>query len=145
VKLLRFRMKQEPIRMKPLRDAMRRDSDRWELRTGRQGFMRGGRGFIQIGRRFCLEWHAPAKKSYVACRSLACRTTRSSISYSPITWHDNRVDYFLAHMDQLAAAHGVGAAFGAGRGDQTTPDDDGGHLVSLANAYYKAGGQGLCQ
>jgi hypothetical protein len=61
-----------------------------------------------------------------------------------ITWHDNRVDYFLAHMNQLAAAHGVGAAFGAGAGAQTTPDDDGGHLVALANAYYTAGGQGLC-
>jgi hypothetical protein len=62
-----------------------------------------------------------------------------------ITWHDNRVDYFMAHMDELAAAHGVGAAFGAGQGDQTTPDDDGGNLVTKAKAYFAAGGQALCK
>jgi hypothetical protein len=62
-----------------------------------------------------------------------------------ITWHDNRVDYFMAHMDELAAAHGVGAAFGAGAGDQTTPDDDGGNLVTKAKAYFSAGGQALCK
>jgi hypothetical protein len=61
-----------------------------------------------------------------------------------ITWHDNRVDYFLGHMSELAAAHAVGAAFGAGAGDQTTPETDGNNLVTKAKAYYAAGGQALC-
>jgi hypothetical protein len=59
-------------------------------------------------------------------------------------WQDNRVDYFLGHMSELAAAHAVGAAFGAGAGDQTTPESDGGNFVSKAKAYYSAGGQALC-
>lgn len=59
-------------------------------------------------------------------------------------WKDNRVDYFFAHMNELAAAHGVGAVFGAGAGDQTTPESDGGNLVAKANAYVSAGGQSLC-
>jgi hypothetical protein len=59
-------------------------------------------------------------------------------------WQDNRVDYFFAHMDEMAAAHAVGAAFGAGAGDQTTPESDGGNFVTKANAYYAAGGQALC-
>jgi hypothetical protein len=61
-------------------------------------------------------------------------------------YQDNRVDYFLTHMDQLAAAHGVGAAFGAGAGDQTTPESDGGNFVTKAKAYFAGagGGQALC-
>ena len=61
-----------------------------------------------------------------------------------ITWHDNRVDYFLANMKELAGAHVVGAAFGAGQGDQTTPDTDDNNLVTKTKAYYAAGGQALC-
>jgi hypothetical protein len=62
-------------------------------------------------------------------------------------YQDNRVDYFLAHMDELAAAHGVGAAFGAGDGNQTTPESDGGNFVTLAKAYFSGsgGGQAVCQ
>jgi hypothetical protein len=60
-------------------------------------------------------------------------------------YQDNRVDYFLTHMDQLAAAHGVGAAFGAGAGDQTTPESDGGNFVTKAQTYFSGGGQALCQ
>jgi hypothetical protein len=59
-------------------------------------------------------------------------------------WQDNRVDYFFAHMDELAAAHAIGAAFGAGAGGQTTPETDGGNFVTKANAYYGSGGQSLC-
>jgi hypothetical protein len=59
-------------------------------------------------------------------------------------YKDNRVDYFFAHMGELAAAHGVGAAFGAGAGDQTTPESDGGNFVTKAKAYFSAGGQALC-
>jgi hypothetical protein len=59
-------------------------------------------------------------------------------------WKDNRLDYFFAHWDEVAAAHGLGAAFGAGAGDQTTPETDGGNLVAKTQAYASAGGQKLC-
>jgi len=75
-------------------------------------------------------------------------------------YQDNRVDYFFggsaagvgstapttvpAHWSALAAAHVVGVAFGAGAGDQTTPDDDGGYLVAKTKSYVSGGGQPLC-
>jgi hypothetical protein len=59
-------------------------------------------------------------------------------------YQDNRVDYFFEHMNELAAAHAVGAAFGAGAGDQTTAESDGNNFVDKAKAYYAGGGQGLC-
>ena len=59
-------------------------------------------------------------------------------------YQDNRVDYFFGHMSELAAAHAVGAVFGAGAGGCTTPDTDGGNLVTKAKAYYSGGGQSLC-
>jgi hypothetical protein len=59
-------------------------------------------------------------------------------------YQDNRVDYFFGHMSELAGAHAVGAAFGAGAGDQTQPETDGNNFVDKAKAYYSAGGQGLC-
>ncbi|MFO0568110.1 MAG: hypothetical protein U0263_20790 [Polyangiaceae bacterium] len=59
-------------------------------------------------------------------------------------WKDNRVDYFLGHMGEVAAAHGIGAAFGAGAGGQTTPSTDGGNLVSKVKAYSAGGGQAPC-
>ncbi|HVV50112.1 MAG TPA: hypothetical protein VHO06_10670, partial [Polyangia bacterium] len=75
-------------------------------------------------------------------------------------YQDNRVDYFFggsaagvesgapttvpAHWSALAAAHVVGVAFGAGAGDQTTPDTDGGYLVAKTKAYVSGGGQPLC-
>jgi hypothetical protein len=58
-------------------------------------------------------------------------------------YEDNRVDYFFAHMSELAAAHGVGAAFGAGTTGCTTPESDGGNFVTKANAYFSSGGQSL--
>jgi hypothetical protein len=62
-------------------------------------------------------------------------------------WKDNRVQYFFAHMSELAGAHAIGAAFGAGDGNQTTPESDGGYFVTQAKAYYSSagGGQALCQ
>lgn len=70
----------------------------------------------------------------------------SAQNNTPNHYQDNRVTYFLTHMNELAAAHGVGAAFGAGAGDQTTPESDGGNFVSLAKAYFSSagGGQALC-
>ena len=59
-------------------------------------------------------------------------------------YQDNRVDYFFGHMSELAGAHAIGAAFGAGQSDQTQPETDGNNFVDKANAYYQAGGQALC-
>jgi hypothetical protein len=76
-------------------------------------------------------------------------------------YKDNRVDYFFggsasqvesaapvtvpSHWSELAAAHVIGVAFGAGAGDQTDPDTDGGNLAAKAKAYIASGGQALCQ
>ncbi len=60
-------------------------------------------------------------------------------------WQDNRVQYFFGHMNEMAAAHGIGVVYGAGAGDQTMPETDGGYFVSQSNAYFTAGGEALCQ
>ncbi len=75
-------------------------------------------------------------------------------------YKDNRVDYFFggsasqvesaaavtvpSHWSDLAAAHVVGVAFGAGAGGVTTPDTDGGNLADKTKAYVASGGQALC-
>ncbi|NOK20733.1 hypothetical protein HMI50_27280 [Corallococcus carmarthensis] len=59
-------------------------------------------------------------------------------------WRDNRVDYFLTHPGEVAAAGGVGMLFGAGNNDQTTPETDNGNLVKRVKAYKDAGGQPAC-
>jgi hypothetical protein len=58
---------------------------------------------------------------------------------------DNRVDYLLTHVGEVAAAHGVGLAFGAGADGQATPSTDGGNFASRASAYYAAGSAPLCR
>ena len=59
-------------------------------------------------------------------------------------WKDNRVDYFFAHPDEIAAAHGVAMAFGSGMDGMTTPSTDGGNLIAKMKAYAASGGQPLC-
>jgi len=59
-------------------------------------------------------------------------------------YQDNRVDYFLTHTNELAAAHGVGVAFGPGAAGQTTPETDGGNFVAKANAYFSGGAENVC-
>jgi hypothetical protein len=59
-------------------------------------------------------------------------------------WKDNKLDYAFGHMSELAGSHAVGIAFGAGQGDQTTPDNDDGDLQGKARAYAAAGGQRPC-
>jgi hypothetical protein len=61
-------------------------------------------------------------------------------------YQDNRVDYFFGHMSELAGSHVLGAAFGAGAGDQTSPESDGGNFVTKAKAYFSlpGGGSALC-
>ena len=60
-------------------------------------------------------------------------------------WKDNRVDYFFAHPDEIAAAHGVAMAFGSGATGQTDPSTDGGNLIAKVKAYAAAGGTPLCR
>ena len=59
-------------------------------------------------------------------------------------YQDNRLDYFFAHMDEVAAAHIVGLFFGAGADGPTTPETDGGNFVSKTAAYRNAGGVKVC-
>jgi hypothetical protein len=59
-------------------------------------------------------------------------------------WKDNRVDYYFAHMNEVAAAHSLGVLFGSGATGQTTPETDGGNFISKVKAYSSAGGQKLC-
>ena len=59
-------------------------------------------------------------------------------------WQDNRVDYLFHHASEVVAAGGIGLAFGAGEGHQTTPSDDGGYLVAMTNALANAGGVAIC-
>jgi len=57
---------------------------------------------------------------------------------------DNRVDYLLTHVGEVAASHGVGLAFGAGAAGQATPTTDDGNFVARAKSYYAGGGQPFC-
>jgi hypothetical protein len=59
-------------------------------------------------------------------------------------WQDNRVDTFFAQMARLADAHAAAVIFGAGNGEQTTPETDGGNLISKVQAYVAGGGQPVC-
>lgn len=63
---------------------------------------------------------------------------------TPNHYRDNRVDYFFAHLDEVARAHGAGVFFGAGQGDQTTAATDDGNLVNKVDAYRARGGQTPC-
>ena len=67
-----------------------------------------------------------------------------SLSNTTNAWKDNRVDYFFGHAADLASSHSIAMAFGAGDGKQTTPESDGGNLVSKLNAYAASGGQAYC-
>ena len=44
----------------------------------------------------------------------------------------------------LAAAHVIGVAYGAGAGGQTTPESDVGNFMAKVKAYVASGGQALC-
>lgn len=59
-------------------------------------------------------------------------------------WKDNRLDYFLDNMDEVAAAHGLGVVFGDGQNEQTTASTDNGHFVTRAKAYFSSGKQPAC-
>nr|WP_254553030.1 RICIN domain-containing protein [Kitasatospora sp. MMS16-BH015] len=58
-------------------------------------------------------------------------------------YKDDKVDWFFAHMDQVANAHIAGLLFGAGQQEQTTPETDGGNLINKTIAYHNSGGTAL--
>jgi hypothetical protein len=51
-------------------------------------------------------------------------------------YRDNRVHYMFSHMQELIDAGGVGAAFGAGADNQTTPSSDGGQFKTAVTGYF---------
>ncbi|MDX2677444.1 hypothetical protein [Streptomyces soliscabiei] len=58
-------------------------------------------------------------------------------------YKDDKVDWFFAHMDQVANAHVAGLLFGAGWTEQTTVESDGGNLIRKTIAYHNSGGTRL--
>jgi len=58
-------------------------------------------------------------------------------------YKDDKVDWFFAHMDQVANAHITGLLFGAGQQEQTSIETDGGNLISKTIAYRNSGGAAL--
>lgn len=60
-------------------------------------------------------------------------------------WKDNRVDYLFSHLTEVRNAKVVALLFGAGDSNQTTPESDGGNLISKTTSYWQAGGTPLCQ
>lgn len=67
-----------------------------------------------------------------------------SLSNGPNRWHDNRVDYFLQNMNEVAEAHGAIVAFGAGAQGMTTPSTDNGNLANRVRSHRSSGGQRPC-
>ncbi|MEI9950963.1 MAG: hypothetical protein WDO74_18800 [Pseudomonadota bacterium] len=53
-------------------------------------------------------------------------------------YRDNRVHYMFSHIQEFVAAGGLGAAFGAGAANQTSPDTDGGQFKDAVKKYYQA-------
>ncbi|MFC5908115.1 RICIN domain-containing protein [Streptacidiphilus monticola] len=58
-------------------------------------------------------------------------------------YKDDKVDWFFAHMDQVAKAHIAGLLFGPGQQEQTTVETDGGNLIRKTIAYHNSGGVAL--
>jgi hypothetical protein len=55
----------------------------------------------------------------------------------------DKVDWFFAHMNQVADAHIAGLLFGAGHGEQTWVETDGGNLINKTIACHNSGGVAL--
>ncbi|NUR03158.1 MAG: lectin [Streptomyces sp.] len=58
-------------------------------------------------------------------------------------YKDDKVDWFLSHMDQVANAHVAALLFGSGQQEQTTVETDGGNLINKTIAYHNSGGTPL--
>lgn len=59
-------------------------------------------------------------------------------------WKDNQLAYYFAHMSELVSSNSFGVAYGAGAAGQTTPETDGGVLISQTNAFVNSGGTTVC-
>ena len=53
-------------------------------------------------------------------------------------YRDNRVQYIFSHIQEFVDAGGLGATFGTGAGNQTTPDSDGGQFKNAVTKYFQA-------
>ncbi|WP_457029188.1 RICIN domain-containing protein [Kitasatospora sp. P5_F3] len=58
-------------------------------------------------------------------------------------YKDDKVDWLLSHMDQVANAHVAALLFGAGHQEQTAVETDGGNLINKTIAYRNSGGTPL--
>lgn len=58
-------------------------------------------------------------------------------------WQDNKVDYLFSKVYDVAGSHVAAVLFGAGEGEQTSPETDGGNLVNKTKDYISKGGAGL--
>ncbi|MFC5663092.1 RICIN domain-containing protein [Kitasatospora misakiensis] len=58
-------------------------------------------------------------------------------------YKDDKVDWLLSHMDQVANAHVSALLFGPGQQEQTTVESDGGNLINKTTAYRNSGGTPL--
>jgi len=58
-------------------------------------------------------------------------------------YQDDKVDWFFGNMDKVADAHVVALLFGAGHGEQTSVETDGGNLIRHTIAYRQSGGVAL--
>jgi hypothetical protein len=58
-------------------------------------------------------------------------------------YQDDKVDWFFAHLDQVADAHVAALLFGAGQQEQTSVETDGGNLINKTIAYRNSGGTPL--
>ena len=58
-------------------------------------------------------------------------------------YKDDKVDWFFAHLDQVADAHVAALLFGAGQQEQTGVETDGGNLINKTIAYRNSGGTAL--
>ncbi|WP_310727248.1 RICIN domain-containing protein [Streptomyces sp. N2A] len=58
-------------------------------------------------------------------------------------YKDDKVDWFFAHMDQVANAHIAGLLFGPGQQEQTSVETDGGNLIGKTITHHNSGGTAL--
>ncbi|WP_317621361.1 RICIN domain-containing protein [Streptomyces sp. CBMA123] len=58
-------------------------------------------------------------------------------------YKDDKVDWLMSHLDQVANAHVAALLFGAGQQEQTAVETDGNNLINKTIAYRNAGGTPL--
>ncbi|MHC5902430.1 RICIN domain-containing protein [Streptomyces sp. S6] len=58
-------------------------------------------------------------------------------------YKDDKVDWLLSHMNQVADAHISALLFGPGQQEQTTVESDGGNLINKTITYRNSGGTPL--